>query len=452
MTTHDAIVVGAGPSGTWVADHLVRRGKKVLLLDAGPRLTAAQATDAEVAQSWPYETVGSHCDWLRVRAVGGGSLVWGGWAHRFSRQVFNDGWPYDLDALSPYYDDVEQCVGVRGLELNPILRERLGAIGLEVCAKRMALDHESVWQATRVSVSSEARENHVATQLLTDGGKAHGVVVVNAEGERKLLRSRAIVLAASPIETARLLLASGAQESDSRIGTGLVYHPVIGYALIHAPAARSDSWSNSPNSSALVPRFVNVNERFRREYRGGFSVEIFGPQRLSEFTPGVRSRIDPTGMRDDNARVTLIHGICETAPHPERYVSLSSTLRDCWGGAAPRIHCAWSDADRRMVADAKNTCLKIAELLSDDADLEIVQYLDPFAAPMMFHEAGTCAMGSDEHSICDPWGRLRTLSNVWIADASALASAGDCHPTLTILAHAARAAQSIDGFLQRIVH
>jgi choline dehydrogenase-like flavoprotein len=61
----------------------------------------------------------------------------------------------------------------------------------------------------------------------------------------------------------------------------------------------------------------------------------------------------------------------------------------------------------------------------------------------LFHEAGTCAMGNDSGAVCNEWGRLRTLENVWIADASVFPSPGDRHPTLTVLAHAIRAAQDV---------
>jgi hypothetical protein len=35
-------------------------------------------------------------------------------------------------------------------------------------------------------------------------------------------------------------------------------------------------------------------------------------------------------------------------------------------------------------------------------------------------------------------GRLRAINNIWVADASVFPSAGDRHPTLTVLAHALR--------------
>jgi choline dehydrogenase-like flavoprotein len=95
----------------------------------------------------------------------------------------------------------------------------------------------------------------------------------------------------------------------------------------------------------------------------------------------------------------------------------------------------------------KAACVATADALAPSG-ADLVQYFDPFETPVyLFHEAGTCAMGRTADAPCDPHGRLRALANVWIADASAMPSAGDRHPTLTILAHATRAAESIGSEL-----
>ncbi|HEY4858856.1 MAG TPA: GMC oxidoreductase [Xanthobacteraceae bacterium] len=68
---------------------------------------------------------------------------------------------------------------------------------------------------------------------------------------------------------------------------------------------------------------------------------------------------------------------------------------------------------------------------------------DATSARHLFHEAGTCAIGAGTSAPCDPWGRLRAIDNIWVADASVFPSAGDRHPTLTVLAHALRVARSV---------
>jgi len=95
--------------------------------------------------------------------------------------------------------------------------------------------------------------------------------------------------------------------------------------------------------------------------------------------------------------------------------------------------------------DMKQACVNLADALAASGSR-----LVPLADPLQLgagHEAGTCAMGNDESAVCDPTGRVRGLSNVWVADASVLRTAGDRHPTLTVLAHAQRAADALAAYL-----
>lgn len=62
----------------------------------------------------------------------------------------------------------------------------------------------------------------------------------------------------------------------------------------------------------------------------------------------------------------------------------------------------------------------------------------------LFHEAGGLKMGADpKTSVTDPWGRVRGTRGLYVADASTFPTGGDRHPTLTILALAARTAHHI---------
>lgn len=90
------------------------------------------------------------------------------------------------------------------------------------------------------------------------------------------------------------------------------------------------------------------------------------------------------------------------------------------------------------------TCVAVAEAITSPG-AELIRYRDPFSSPLLFHPSGTCAMGRGDELPCDPYGRLRSLENVWIADASVFPSAGDRHPTLTVLAHTLRMARSVTG-------
>ena len=136
---------------------LAKNGMEVLVLEAGPKLDLY--TDFKT-HTWPYEEKyrgglspkdahnykygfasgytshiyarldenpystpdGRPFDWVRARAVGGRTLVWGRVALRLSdldfkaatHDGYGDDWPISYADVAPYYDRVERMIGVSG--------------------------------------------------------------------------------------------------------------------------------------------------------------------------------------------------------------------------------------------------------------------------------------------------------------------------------------------------
>jgi choline dehydrogenase-like flavoprotein len=166
---YDAIVVGSGASGGWAAKRMSEAGMRVALVCAGRPLAdgdyrehvqpyelkyQARANNyirrkqpvqkdcyacTEYNSDWfcndidePYTTApGKPFSWQgRMRVTGGRTNVWGRHSYRFSQQVLKgysfDGagadWPLDYQDLVPYYELVEDYVGISGMvENNPEL-------------------------------------------------------------------------------------------------------------------------------------------------------------------------------------------------------------------------------------------------------------------------------------------------------------------------------------------
>lgn len=439
----DALVVGAGAAGVLVAERLRAAGHSVLVVEAGPRLSRRDKVPDVDRRAWPFSTVGESFDWYRVRAVAGRALLWGGWCYRFPASVFRrGGWPLGAADLAPFYSQLESSLGVVEGTLDDRYASAAKSLGVRIVPKRGALEGLAPWTPRRLRSAKSARVHTVALRLEHRRGMATAVPTFDLRTETaRLVRARAIVLCASPIETARILLESELGPKGHNVGRGLVDHMVASYVLLE-PAPPPSARGRGPfPGSALVESFVNQGAKTARPYPGGFSIELTGPGPLE---PLNIERMARPG-EEDRTRATLIHAIGELTAIPERFVDLDPTKRDLTGRRVPRVHVAFSEEERLLAGDMRQACLQLADALAIPGS-RVIPFVDPLQAGAG-HEAGTCAMGTDESSVTDRNGRLRALENVWVADAAALPTAGDRHPTLTLLAHALRAAQDASAFL-----
>src|SRR5208283_4118767 len=165
--TFDVIVVGSGATGGWAAKRMAEAGMNVALLEAGRNVSASEFTEhmpayklhfrdmsPEIVKTRPIQKQCYACmeynydwfvndlenpystpqdkpfTWQRLRIVGGRTLVWGRQSYRlsdldfkaYSHDGYGQDWPISYADLSPYYDTVEDYVGISGAaENNPAL-------------------------------------------------------------------------------------------------------------------------------------------------------------------------------------------------------------------------------------------------------------------------------------------------------------------------------------------
>jgi choline dehydrogenase-like flavoprotein len=432
MRSPDAVIVGAGPSGILVWEQLTAAGLHAVLLEAGPAGSSGEAAPVSDPSLWAYQTKrGAQLNWSRVHAVGGRTAAWGGYCFRFPQAVFErGGWPYGLRALAPYYAQAEDWVGVVQGRVDPHHRNMARRLGQPLLPVRSAQFEGRLWTARDAVGARAARVNNVAIALDHQLGRARALHVVGPTGRQHRICARSFVLAAGPVESTRLLLASEVGRFMPKLGRGLVQHATVSYMLAEPHPAPVAATSYAQIPGAVVP------------FPGqGYSIEIVGPQPWTDGRLGVE-KFDHAFSKAAHSRITFIYGMCETTPNEGGRITLSQRQTDALGRPIPVIHLRTTAGDRRRIARMKASCIALAEALAR-AGAELFLLHDAAPSRELFHEAGTCVMGSSMNDPCDPRGRVRAIDNVWIADASVFPSAGDRHPTLTILAHALRVARDV---------
>lgn len=126
LNAPDVLIVGAGPAGIALAQQLASAGLNVTLLESGGSALASQsqalAQVLPAGRPLPYDLSRAS-----IRAIGGGSRVWGGVCPRLqacdlrSASLYGYGvdWPISYAELSAYYCRAEQFLQV-GAAMPPL--------------------------------------------------------------------------------------------------------------------------------------------------------------------------------------------------------------------------------------------------------------------------------------------------------------------------------------------
>jgi gluconate 2-dehydrogenase alpha chain len=282
-----------------------------------------------------------------------------------------------------------------------------------------------------------------AVALLTNGAKntITGVKCLGPQGKPVTYTADRYVLAASPIEDARLLLlsdrgGSGIGNSSGQMGKNLMFHlqtTAIGVfpQRVHGHRGKTVSHGfadfrgvpNDPNHPLGGIVELSGSEFLLDEanyYRTIFKVLGFDAQRLKNLmrqSPG----------RD---RVLAIAMQAEDAPQLTNQVDLDPAVKDIDGLPVPRI--TYANSQFELSASAFYGP-KIIEFMGASGAKWAA--LGPASMPASDHIMGTLRMGPDAStSVCDPTGRFHDVGNLYCVDGALFPTSSGFNPTMTIVA------------------
>jgi choline dehydrogenase-like flavoprotein len=475
----DVVVIGSGAGGGVVASELAQRGRDVLLLEAGPHLTAADFVrwEAKAAHDfwWPLRLAplagGEALAFLGGRCVGGTTTIntkvalraherdvakW----HAATRLTSDGTTPFAARDLDPYYDRVEAVLGVRerrdwqksvhtvepgfrslGAELEPVRSytdANCMSCGscLQGCSTNAGKSTMNTYihdacAAGLLELRAHATVERVVIEDAADGMRATGVEYVDGDGARVPVDARVVVVAGGALNTPQLLVRSGlsgsghASPSTAAIGRHLGVHPVrLVYGLFDEPQ----------DAHMVYPITAHCMDH-QHDEDGGFVIEATTIQDPIAFATTLCDEQGPLwGTR-----------LVEAVRSFRRWVGLLAMANDDNNAAVvveedggERFDVEFTAADLERIESG----LRFSREVLEAAGATQVYW----SALASTHVQGTCRMGDDPaQSVVDRNGESHDVKRLFVGDASLVPRTLSVNPSLTIMALATRLAEHLDA-------
>lgn len=541
----DAIVIGSGVSGGWAAKELTEKGLRVLMLDRGVMVEHGQDYDYDGKPAYeiparnmmpkplmdsdyfigkfgyispssqkyhnndrlnPYAyDEGEKFYWIRPGAVGGKSLIWGRWSFRWSPEDFeankkeNVGidWPIRYDDLAPWYDYVENYIGVSGsrenlpqlpdsafqppMQMNVAekwLKERLEATspGRKLINARMSnLTEDKPEQgrtkcqyrnqcgrgcsfgayfstqavtlpAARATGRLTLRPDAVVSSLEYDPAtkRVTGVRVVDANTKQaEVIPARMVFMCASAIATTQIMMNSRPEgsgksyfDTSNTLGRYVMDHLLRVYMGGQIPGLTEYIEYGRRPTGVYIPRFRNVGGQEDVPFRRGYGYQ--GSATRNPAGPEGFGASMKHGMRNYGPWSFGMGAFGECLPYEDNRVSLHPDKVDRFGVPLMRFDVTFRDNEIRMMDDARTEgekMLKAAGLIN------VTSGRSPHVPGDAIHEMGGARMGADpRESVVNKWSQAHDAANLFVTDGAQMASNSCVNPSLTFMAFTARAA------------
>ncbi|SFZ90923.1 Choline dehydrogenase [Flaviramulus basaltis] len=380
----DAIVVGTGISGGWAAKELCENGLKTLVLERGRMVKHIEDYPTANMDPWdfpngeeptretkermykqhrtgyvtresrkhffvddikhPYNEV-RRFDWIRGYHVGGRSLMWGRQSYRLSDIDFEANkkegiavdWPVRYKDIEPWYDKVEEFIGVSGenlglkqlpdqkllkpMNLNCVEEHLKGKIaenfddgrvltigrtahitegskpglGRSTCQYRNRCmrgcpfgayfsSNSSTLPTAEATGNMTLRPNSIVHEVIYDDitKKATGVKVIDAETkETTIYKAKVIFLCASTVASAAILLQSKSERFPNGLGndSGELGHNIMDHHFKVGASGKADGFEDNYTkgrraNGIYIPRFRNLGGKTDvKDFKRGYGYQ-----------------------------------------------------------------------------------------------------------------------------------------------------------------------------------
>lgn len=458
----DLIVVGSGPSGGRIAADFVKKGAKVLLLEAGAFFRAKDFPKPEIASSaqmfWgggAELSTDARLGFLRAKCVGGTSVVNQALLDRFDDYVWDEwksltGIHFSESYLNSDYEAVEKSMSLQTIPekafgkntrlfLKAFEKKNFGWAPLRRGQSHCDVEKGNDCMACLGGCPRSSKQSTLVTSVEPNLDKGltlvsncevsriqendHGVVIDARLNKKESVKyqARSLVIAGGSFGTTKILLESGFGRELPALGRAISCHPqYMTYALFDEPI------------DAFKGAFQGVKSYDENLRKMGLKFE-------NVFAPPIATAMLFAG-----------HG----RKHQEemkryRYLaSMEVAIRDEASGVLSLGKGGKLLIEKKMTTQDRSRADKgvgfIREMYSQLGAKEVIACDQGFGLHLM----GGCAIGTDEKkSVVNPEFKVHGTKKVFIADSSLFPSAPGLNPSLTVMALSHKAVPFIERSL-----